>query len=750
MRAAGRVPARLTAQGRGSLRRRVRIHIGVNYFGAGNIGDDLMMAGFLRALGARTERIQLTCCTPHDIASQRLRFPQIIWRRDDPRTRSRAVQDADIWLGLGDTPFQLQSGTWMRDHLSQQADLAREHGVPMFFLGAGVEDATVLQDGMFRDIANASAGIWTRDAMSSEILQASTTLSVQTGADLSHVYLGDGNLPPVSDGFDLGLLLAFEDLDLRRAVSSMLARLPARSIAWLVQEVRNFAGSERNILDSIPASERHRLAPYVPDYRTRSVHQLLSAWPACKTVAASRYHGLTIMAWRGAQLLAVQRSGKIGGAAADLGIPLVDNRTLPDALDEAKAVPRARLIELSEKASAMVDDFCRTIGLGLPQAKRRLPTAVAKLADALRSREANAPRAIAIVKCDSIGDFVLASPFLRAVRRIWPNSTITIYVRETAAELARLCPYVDRVMAVPNDPSEREAVRALVEGDRSRYDLVFVPRASPDSFQGLRIVSMLRARERWGFARGRSEARALTHVIDAPSARNHARINLGLLSEFTSDRLDDRLELWPRQACVDAWRERMAFAMQAGRRLCLLGVGAQHSWKIWSAKNFTEIVSVIGDRFGMLPVLVAGESEAALVEQIISPLPPNSFFRMVGHSLEDLCAISRLASLYVGNDTGPMHIAAAASVPVVEICPFPVDAMSLHELGPMYFHPHGVPFELLQPDGGAGVEAVFSGAAINTISTSRVIAAIERLLGRLTASTGAFVRGESRGKSVAT
>jgi ADP-heptose:LPS heptosyltransferase len=735
MMAIGGPVAQLTARVRDRLRMRLRIHIGLNYFGAGNIGDDVMMAGFLRALGALSERVQLTCCTPHDIASQRLRFPQIDWRPDDPRSRSRAVQDADIWLGLGDTPFQLHSGTWMRDHLWQQAELAGEYDVPMFFLGAGVEDAIALEDSIFGDIAKASSGIWTRDSMSSDVLRRITPAPVQAGADLSHIYLSDGNLPPVDDEFDLGLLLTFEDSELHDAAKAVHTRLPPRKIAWLVQEVRSLAGSDRAAFDSVPATQRPHFMQCIPDYRARSVRQLLSCWPSCKIVAASRYHGLAIMAWRGARLLAIQRSAKIGAVATDLEIPVVNGRTLPDSLEEAKAVPCARLIDLAERASEMVDDFCRTIGLGPVQSKRRLPKAIAKkLAHALEPRRASAPHAIAIVKCDSIGDFVLATPFLRAVRRIWPMSTVTLYVRETAAELARLCPYVNRIIAVPNNPEDRKAIKAAVlGGGRSRCDLVFVPRASPDSFQGLTIVSMLRARERRGFdcrCFGAS-TRALTHATAIPSARSHARINLELLSEFTDSPLDDRLELWPRQASVDAWRERLAFAMQGGRRLCLLGVGAQHPWKIWSPKNFTEIISAIGNRFGMFPVVVGSEKEAGIIEQIVSPLPPSSFFLMVGQSLEDLCAVSRLASLYVGNDTGPMHIAAAASVPVVEICPFPVGAASLHELGPIYFHPHGVAFELLQPSGDVNVEAVFDGTAINTISTNEVISAIDRLLRRL-------------------
>ena len=90
--------------------------------------------------------------------------------------------------------------------------------------------------------------------------------------------------------------------------------------------------------------------------------------------------------------------------------------------------------------------------------------------------------------------------------------------------------------------------------------------------------------------------------------------------------------------------------------------------------------------------------------------------------------MAMLARIYVGNDTGPKHMAAAAGVPVVEINPYPHDAVAYRQVSSIFFHPHGVPHVVLRPPAGMPQKTVKTGVAVNAIGTTDVIAAIERLL----------------------
>src|SRR5262245_9671031 len=118
------------------------IHIGHHFFGAGNFGDDLMLQGFLDACAGREDTF--TCCMP--FGSQHRRFPRVEWRSYEAAAREQSVRDCDVWLGLGGTPFQSDSGPWFLEHLAEELELCRRFRKPMYFLGVGVGNREALAD----------------------------------------------------------------------------------------------------------------------------------------------------------------------------------------------------------------------------------------------------------------------------------------------------------------------------------------------------------------------------------------------------------------------------------------------------------------------------------------------------------------------------------------------------------------------------------------------------------------------------
>ena len=95
-----------------------------------------MLEGFLASLAKSGKQAEILGCIPYDIESQRLRFPRIHWVSSaGAEHRERQLREADVWLGLGDTPFQLASGPWMLDHLDRDRELCRRLDKPMLFLG---------------------------------------------------------------------------------------------------------------------------------------------------------------------------------------------------------------------------------------------------------------------------------------------------------------------------------------------------------------------------------------------------------------------------------------------------------------------------------------------------------------------------------------------------------------------------------------------------------------------------------------
>jgi ADP-heptose:LPS heptosyltransferase len=112
--------------------------------------------------------------------------------------------------------------------------------------------------------------------------------------------------------------------------------------------------------------------------------------------------------------------------------------------------------------------------------------------------------------------------------------------------------------------------------------------------------------------------------------------------------------------------------------------GAGNLTKQWPEEHFSALIDLLIDRNGVNVLLIGGPDEVEIAESLIaSVLNPGAVASMVGQT--SLTALPRLlaaCTLYVGNDSGPKHIAAAVGVPTIGIHSGVVDAMEWGPLGP--------------------------------------------------------------------
>lgn len=138
--------------------------VGHDFFGAGNFGDDIALAGFL-TVAAEHPNVQITICTPYDVESQRALFPRVRWLPGGGAERESALRGADVWLGLGGTPFQLDSGPWLLDHNDDERRRCAALGKPMYLLGIGCENPEAAADPRAHIAGFGRAGVDARRAL---------------------------------------------------------------------------------------------------------------------------------------------------------------------------------------------------------------------------------------------------------------------------------------------------------------------------------------------------------------------------------------------------------------------------------------------------------------------------------------------------------------------------------------------------------------------------------------------------------
>ena len=325
-------------------------------------------------------------------------------------------------------------------------------------------------------------------------------------------------------------------------------------------------------------------------------------------------------------------------------------------------------------------------------------------------------RHILVVRLDEVGDVVMTGPFLRELRANALQARITLVVKASVANLVALCPYVDEVLTFEwraRGPARalRLHLRALRLARRALWtrgvDLAIVPRWDVDWYHGAFVAYLSGARQRVGYSVGVAQRkqrltpgydRLFTRVLDDTPAPHEVERNLEVIRRLGGTVGSVALEAWPGPD-DEAFARRIlaAHGLSQDRSLIALGIGKRDRKRRWPLECFAELGAALVRDHGARLVVFGEAAEREMADELQRALP-EAVVNLVGQTtLRQTVALLERCALYVGNDYGVKHLAAAADVPVVEINAYPVDAPPAHPDSPCHFAPWGVPHVVLQP-----------------------------------------------------
>jgi ADP-heptose:LPS heptosyltransferase len=320
----------------------------------------------------------------------------------------------------------------------------------------------------------------------------------------------------------------------------------------------------------------------------------------------------------------------------------------------------------------------------------------------------DAPR-ILVTRLDGIGDFVLLTPFLRELRRNYPTSTITLAVGRNASDLAKTCPYVDKVLFLDRCPNDRIVTRPQNLIPFVRYlryltsfaarhfageiDLAIQPKWDADPEFATLLTVLSRAPRRVGYTERASPIKGwcnfgqnllFTDVLPAGEIQHEAKRSLDIiryLGGFVENTLP---ESWPTP--TDAGRAGAFLkerGLSGGKPLMAFGVGGSHARRHWPF--YGELIRLLSSQIDVHALLLAGPGEERLVSRIKELSPSAIIVEQL--PLGALASLLSRCILFVGNDSGPMHLAAAAQRPIIELSCHPVGGDPTHCNSPDRFGP---------------------------------------------------------------
>src|SRR5215217_7712804 len=296
------------------------------------------------------------------------------------------------------------------------------------------------------------------------------------------------------------------------------------------------------------------------------------------------------------------------------------------------------------------------------------------------------PRKILVVQPSWVGDAVMATPTLRAIRELYPAAHVSYLMRRYVKPVYSGMPWADQLLTYRTGKTKAKA------GKGQFFDLAARLRAAhfdlaillPNSFQSALVCRMARIKKVVGYER---DGRGFLLSDKLLPTKEHGKFvptpiikyYMGLAHSLGSSSRDLRMELFVTPGEVRDAREVLFRggldpdlerpASQGRPPLILLKPGAAFgAAKLWKAEYFAELADRFVDELGATVLISAAPKERSIVESVKRHMrhAPVDLSNK-GVDLGSLKEIVRRCDLMVTNDTGPRHIAAAMDVPVVTV-----------------------------------------------------------------------------------
>jgi len=318
-----------------------------------------------------------------------------------------------------------------------------------------------------------------------------------------------------------------------------------------------------------------------------------------------------------------------------------------------------------------------------------------------------------LVRLRSIGDTVLMTASLRALKSWRPDIEIAVLSEPLSAPVLEDHPLVDKLIIAEKSLASR--ARLILRLRRERFDVAFNMHGGTTAtliaalagakrsvgYRGYRHSWMLGARAPSpDVILGRSRLHsveqqlALLHSTGVPWPAERPRLDLSVCPEAEA-RVHEKLK-------EIGVTERAAFA-------CVSPAAAMES-KRWATGGFAAVADHLDKHWGLQSVLIAGHGQEKIARDAARATRATARV-LTGLSLKELIALIGLAQIFVGNDSGPMHIAAALQRPLVAI---------FGSSNADVWHPW--------TDSAYRVVGGLEEIAISNIPASRVISAVDEVL----------------------
>ncbi len=337
---------------------------------------------------------------------------------------------------------------------------------------------------------------------------------------------------------------------------------------------------------------------------------------------------------------------------------------------------------------------------------------------------------VLVIQTAFLGDAVLTTPLLSALKKNLPGARVTVLCTPETHEIFKGHADVEDVIVFDkrtNEKSLKAKWRLVKTLAALRFDLAILPHRSLTSALLARLAGIPR---RIGFLS--SQGRWLmTDTVPFQWGIHDVDRNLALLSRLGIENESGILNLRPDdQAVAEVEQWLRSSGVQLSQRMVGINAGSVWATKRWLPERFAEVSDRISEELNAQVLFVGSTNDFVLVEEIRASMRTKALNWAGKTNLKQLIAAVAQCSVFLTNDSGPMHIAVATHVPTVALF-----GPTTKELG---FFPYGSGHIVIEKDlecrpcGLHGAEKCPLGhfECMKQISVDEVLDAVRRQMGR--------------------
>ena len=285
-------------------------------------------------------------------------------------------------------------------------------------------------------------------------------------------------------------------------------------------------------------------------------------------------------------------------------------------------------------------------------------------------------RNILVIRFRFMGDMVVMTPLFSNLRRHFPEARIVAFVDDVYADVLRYHPDVDEIMIFPRTETRAKNLRVRRKAwvkmikmlRESRYDLVIdLAKGQTSSF----FTRVTNAPVRIGFIP--KEGPQWNTKFYTDPMRDREADGIHCVDHYLQPLVDVlELPILTRDLVLEPYeaeKQRVCELMQQNglksNDFILLHPGARAPRKRWPVEHWAKLADELSARYRLPLVVIGAEGEREISERVLELATP-TIVNFVGQlSIGELAALAAQARLFIGNDSGPMHVVSTTGTDIV-------------------------------------------------------------------------------------